>query len=510
MQEYRLKMDNITKTFPGVKALDDVKLHIRPGSVHALIGENGAGKSTLMKCLFGMYKPDGGTINIDGRETLITDTQSALKNGISMIHQELNPIPNRTVTDNIWVGRYIKKGFIVNERLMEQKTQELLKELEFDINPRAMARELSVSQLQAIDIAKAISYNAKIIIMDEPTSSLTIAETKHLFRLIRQLRNEGRSIIYISHKLEEMFEIADEVTVMRDGRYIGSWEISKITIEHVIEQMVGRSMEERFPASEQPPSPEVKLKVENISSTDPKSFRNVSFELKKGEILGIGGLVGAQRTEMVESLFGLRPIASGVIYKEGSPIDNKSPLEAIENGFALLTEERRTTGIVPMLSVNDNTLIASYKKFTGLLPGVINKKKSTESAVSVCKSMNVKTPRMSTEIQNLSGGNQQKVLVGRWLLTDSNILILDEPTRGVDVGAKYEIYKIMRELVKKGNSIIMVSSEMPELLGMSDRILVMCNGRITGILDSEQASQVEIMRLATRFTLDNTAMEAGK
>jgi methyl-galactoside transport system ATP-binding protein len=503
-------MDNITKIFPGVKALDDVNLYIKPGSVHALIGENGAGKSTLMKCLFGIYKPDSGSIEIDGKAVRISDTQSALRNGISMIHQELNPIPNRTVTDNIWVGRYIKTGLIVNEKLMEQKTKELLKELDFDINPKSMAGELSVSQLQAIEIAKAVSYNSNIIIMDEPTSSLTIAETKHLFKLIRQLKNEGRSIIYISHKLEEMFEIADEVTVMRDGKYIGTWEISKITIDHVIEQMVGRSMEERFPKSEQPPSPEVMLKVENITSSEPRSFKNVSFDLHKGEILGIGGLVGAQRTEMVESLFGLRHIASGAIYKEGRPISNKSPLQAIENGFALLTEERRTTGIVPMLSVHDNTLIASYKKFTSWFPGVINKKKSAESAVSVCKSMNVKTPRMSTEIQNLSGGNQQKVLVGRWLLTDSNILILDEPTRGVDVGAKYEIYKIIRELAKKGNSIIMVSSEMPELLGMSDRILVMCNGHVTGILRSEEASQVEIMRLATRFAVDTTATEAGK
>ncbi|WP_422784989.1 sugar ABC transporter ATP-binding protein [Ruminiclostridium sufflavum] len=503
-------MDNITKTFPGVRALDDVKLYIKPGSVHALIGENGAGKSTLMKCLFGIYKQEGGTIEIDGEPIRISDTQSALKSGISMIHQELNPIPNRTVADNIWVGRYIKNKLIVNEKLMEKKTQELLKELDFDISPKVMARELSVSQLQAMEIAKAVSYNAKIIIMDEPTSSLTIAETKHLFRIIRQMRDEGRSIIYISHKLEEMFEIADEVTVMRDGKYIGTWEISKITIDHVIEQMVGRSMEERFPKSEQAPLPEVMLKVENITSPNPRSFKDISFDLHKGEILGIGGLVGAQRTEMVESLFGLRPIASGVLYKEGKLVSNKTPLQAIENGFALLTEERRATGIVPMLSVNDNTLIASYKKFTNWCPGVINKRKSTKSAAAVCKSMNVKTPRMSAEIQNLSGGNQQKVLVGRWLLTDSNILILDEPTRGVDVGAKYEIYKIIRELARKGNSIIMVSSEMPELLGMSDRILVMCDGHITGILKSEEASQVEIMRLATRFTVESTAMEAEK
>jgi methyl-galactoside transport system ATP-binding protein len=417
-----------------------------------------------------------------------------------MIHQELNPIPYRTVIDNIWVGRYEKKHFMVDERSMRERTQALLDDLEFDINPMTIARNLSVSQLQAMEIAKAISYDARIIIMDEPTSSLTVAETEHLFKLIRRIKKEGRSVIYISHKLEEMSQVADEITVMRDGKYIRTWGIGEITTAQVIHEMVGRSMEERFPPREREPSADVMLRVENFTSMDARSFKDIGFELKKGEILGIGGLVGAQRTELVESIFGLRPISSGSLYKNGRLIENGTPGQAIANGFGLLTEERRSTGIVPMLSVLDNALIASYEKYAGSFLKVIKRKKSAKVAEDVCDSMNVRTPSLATVIQHLSGGNQQKVLVGRWLLTASNILILDEPTRGIDVGAKYEIYKIMRELAMNGNSILMVSSEMVELLGMSDRILVMCAGRMTGMLDREDASQEKIMRLATQFS----------
>lgn len=500
MEEYRLKVSNMSKSFPGVKALDRVQLEVKPGSVHALIGENGAGKSTLMKCLFGLYHPEEGTIELDGKKAEITDPNTALRLGISMIHQELNPIPYRNVVDNIWVGRFEKKGMVVDEEKMKKMTEDLLHDLEFDIPANTLAKNLSVSQLQAIEIAKAVSYDAKVIIMDEPTSSLTVAETKHLFKIIRRLKNEGRSIIYISHKLEEIFEVADEITVMRDGQYVGKWDIGNITIDELIHQMVGRDMEERFPPAEQTVKKEVILKVEDFTSAEEHSFEHISFELHKGEILGIGGLVGAQRTELVEAIFGLRRIRSGRLEMNGKAIANLTPKDAIRNRFALLTEERRATGIVPMLSVFDNALTVAYRKLADNLIGYINKKKIGSSVDSVCKDLDVRMAGTDTLIKNLSGGNQQKVLVGRWLLADCDILILDEPTRGVDVGAKYEIYRIMRDLVKRGKAIIMVSSEMPELLGMSDNIMIMCEGKLSGILAQSEATQVEVMKYATMFS----------
>lgn len=499
MEEYRLKIANMSKSFPGVKALDNIKLAVKPGSVHALIGENGAGKSTLMKCLFGLYHPDSGTIEIDGRVMDIKDPNDALKNGISMIHQELNPVPYRNVVDNIWAGRFQTKGIVVDENQMMEKTRNLLRDLDFDMDVTTFAKNLSVSQMQAIEIAKAVSYNAKIIIMDEPTSSLTVAETQHLFKIIDKLRKEGRSIIYISHKLEEIFEIADEITVMRDGQYIGTWDIKDITIDQLIGQMVGRKMNERFPLCEDARTDEVMLQVKNFTSADPRSFKNVSFDLHKGEILGIGGLVGAQRTELIEAIFGLRRIVSGELTVNGKTVVNHSPQDAIRNGFALLTEERRATGIIPMLSVWDNTLAVAYKKLTGNVFGYIHTKKLSPSVDKVCTDLDVRMAGTKTLIKNLSGGNQQKVLIGRWLLANCDVIMLDEPTRGVDVGAKYEIYRIMQDLVKKGKAIIMVSSEMPELLGMSDRIMIMCAGKQTGILGKTEATQVEVMKYATQF-----------
>jgi methyl-galactoside transport system ATP-binding protein len=498
MPEYRLELSGFNKSFPGVQALQDVSLRVKPGSVHALVGENGAGKSTLMKCLFGIYRPDAGNILLDGAEVHITETLDAIKQGIAMIHQELNYIPERSVQDNIWLGRYEKKGIVVDEQRMYEKTETLLKQVEFSISPKVIAKKLSVSQLQAIEIAKAISYNARVIIMDEPTSSLTTSETQHLFKLIRQFRNDGISIVYISHKLEEIFDIADEVTIMRDGVNIGSWPVAELSIPVIIGKMVGRNLDNRFPGQITKPLDEVILKVENLSSLNPKSFQDICFDLRKGEILGIGGLVGAQRTEMVESLFGLRHIVSGAITKDGKKIQIKSPEHSIRAGFALLTEERRMTGIISQLSVEDNVLVASYKKFANKFK-IVRKKEAYKAAKATCENLQVKTPSMKSKIVNLSGGNQQKVLFARWLITNPDILILDEPTRGIDVGAKHEIYKLMRELVARGNSIIMVSSEMPELIGMSDRILVMCSGKATGILDKDEVTQERIMELATKF-----------
>jgi methyl-galactoside transport system ATP-binding protein len=500
LENDRLQVENMTKVFPGVRALDRVSLRVKPGSVHALIGENGAGKSTLMKCLFGIYQPEEGTISLDGEKVSIKNTNDALRQGISMIHQELIPVPYRNVIDNIWVGRFQTKGLFVDEAAMYQKTEKLIRDLEFDIEPKTLAKNLSVSQLQAIEIAKAVSYDARVIIMDEPTSSLTVTETEHLFRIIRRLKSEGRSVIYISHRLEEIFAIADEISVMRDGQYIGTWETSAITIDKLINLMVGRDMEERFPPREGDPRGEVLLDVSHLTSANPRSFRDVSFELRKGEILGLGGLVGAQRTELVESIFGLRKISGGTLTMNGKHISNRTPREAISNGFALLTEERRATGIIPMLSVKENTLTASYRLMIRNKIGVLNPKKLNAPVEEVCKSLDVRMASTSTLIRNLSGGNQQKVLLGRWLLRKASILILDEPTRGVDVGAKYEIYRIMRELTAKGHAIIMVSSEMPELLGMSDRIMVMCEGRLTAILDNMNTTQVDVMQRATEFS----------
>ena len=498
MGEYMLEMNNIVKTFPGVTALDGVTLKVRPGTVHALMGENGAGKSTLMKCLFGIYHEDSGEIILDGKREIINTSKQALDLGVSMIHQELHPIRFRPVMENIWLGRFPMKGIAVDRKAMIRMTKELFEKVDLDINPETVAGELSASTLQLVEIARAVSYNSKIIIMDEPTSSLTDNETEHLFKIINQLRSEGRSIIYISHKMEEILRISDEVTIMRDGQYVGTWPASELTTDLIINRMVGRDMTNRFPVRDFPMPPrETVLRVKDLCSPLPKSFQNVSFHLHRGEILGIGGLVGAQRTELVEALFGLRAIASGIVEKEGKPAIVKNVRDAKKLKIALLTEERRATGVFGCLSVLDNTVIASQKNYAN--HGVLNQKKRYQAAYDADKQLNVKTPSIEALMQNLSGGNQQKVLIARWLLTEPDILILDEPTRGIDVGAKYEIYTIMLELVKAGKSIIMISSEMPELLGMSDRVMVMCEGKVSGFLEKDQFDQVEVMRLATQF-----------
>lgn len=497
MGEYILEMNNITKVFPGVKALDNVSLKVRLGSVHALMGENGAGKSTLMKCLFGIYHEDGGEIVLDGKPEKIMTSKQALDLGVSMIHQELHPIRFRPVMENIWLGRFPMKGIAVNKKAMIEKTRELFEEVDLDINPEVLAGTLSASNLQLVEIAKAVSYNSKIIIMDEPTSSLTENETQHLFKIIRKLQDKGCAIIYISHKMEEILKIADEVTIMRDGQYVGTWDASELTTDLIINRMVGRDMTNRFPPKEYQPSDEVVLKVEGLCSPLPKSFQDVSFELKKGEILGIGGLVGAQRTELVEAIFGLREIVEGTIEKDGKPMKIKSPRDAIWENIALLTEERRATGIFGILSVLDNTVIVNQKAYAH--GGVLRDSERLKAAETSNAELRTKTPNMDENMENLSGGNQQKVLLARWLLTNPDILILDEPTRGIDVGAKYEIYTIMHKLVEQGKSIIMISSEMPELLGMSDRIMVMCEGRVTGFLDSGEADSVQVMNYATKF-----------
>jgi len=497
---YILEMNGISKSFPGVLALDDVTIKVRPGTVHALMGENGAGKSTLMKCLFGIYTPDKGEILLEDRKVAFADSRQALDHGISMIHQELLPVPHRSVMENLWLGRYPMMGFgpfkLVDHRRMYEDTKKLFAELRMDIDPKKWVRDLSVSKVQSIEIAKAVSYNAKVIIMDEPTSSLTEHEVSHLFEIIRKLRSEGVAIIYISHKMEEILAISDEVSIMRDGRSVGTYHARDLTTDAIIKLMVGRDLTHRFPPRSNVPG-DVVMRVENFTSAERNSFQDVSFDLRKGEILGIGGLVGAKRTELVESIFGLRPVQSGTIHIGGKHERIGNPIRAKRLKIALLTEERRATGIIPMLSVKDNMLIANIRKYIRF--GLLNEKRGSADAKRSIDLLRVKTPGERTRIRDLSGGNQQKVLFARWLLTEPDILILDEPTRGIDVGAKYEIYTIIADLAQRGKSILMISSEMPELLGLSDRILVMCEGRMTGVLEGKEATQERIMTLATQF-----------
>ena len=495
---YLLVMDNISKEFPGVKALDGVNLKVRPYSVHALMGENGAGKSTLMKCLFGIYKKDGGSITFDGKEINFTSAKDALENGVSMVHQELNQVTQRNVLDNIWLGRFPMKGMFVDEKKMYEDTVKIFKDLDIEVDPRMKVADLSVSQRQMIEIAKAVSYNSKIIVMDEPTSSLTENEVQHLFRIINKLRNKGCGIVYISHKMEEIKEICDDITIMRDGKWVATDSVKDLTTDQIINMMVGRDLTNRFPPKDNEVK-EVILKVENLSALHQPSLKEASFELHKGEILGVAGLVGSKRTDIVETIFGMRERATGKIILNGKEVKNRTPGEAIKNGFALVTEERRATGIFSMLDIKVNSIVSNIDHYKNKLLGLLDNKKMVEDTKWVIDSMRVKTPSQSTSIGSLSGGNQQKVILGRWLLTEPDVLMLDEPTRGIDVGAKYEIYQLMIELAKKDKGIIMISSEMPELLGVTDRILVMSNGRVAGIVNTKETTQEEILALSAKY-----------
>ncbi|WP_027252071.1 galactose/methyl galactoside ABC transporter ATP-binding protein MglA [Photobacterium halotolerans] len=495
--EFLLEMSGISKEFPGVKALDNVNLNVRPHSIHALMGENGAGKSTLLKCLFGIYEKDEGEIVFLGKPVNFQSSKEALESGVSMVHQELNQVLQRTVMDNIWLGRYPKKGLFVDQNKMYEETKRVFEELDIDIDPKVKVSTLSVSQMQMVEIAKAFSYNAKIVIMDEPTSSLTEKEVNHLFTIINKLKDKGCGIIYISHKMEEIFSICDEITILRDGQWIATRPLEGLNMDDIISMMVGRELTQRFPEKDNTPKEPI-LAVKNLTALNQPSIKDVSFELRKGEVLGIAGLVGSKRTDVVETLFGIRERSDGEILLHGRSVANRDAHEAIKNGFALVTEERRSTGIYANLDIRFNALIANlddYKQSTGLLS---NKKMSSDTQW-VIDSMRVKTPSHKTTIGSLSGGNQQKVIIGRWLLTGPEILMLDEPTRGIDVGAKFEIYQLILELAKKDKGIIIISSEMPELLGITDRILVMSNGRAAGIVETRNTTQSEILSLASRY-----------
>ena len=492
-----LEMKNICKSFPGVKALDNVSLTVRPGTVHALMGENGAGKSTLMKCLFGIYSKDSGTITLEGKEVNFKSSKEAMENGVAMVHQELNQALTRTVTDNLWLGRYPKVGGImVSESIMRKRTKEIFDQLEVHVDPKAIMSTMPVSQRQMVEIAKAVSYNAKVIVFDEPTSSLTETEVEHLFRIINMLRDKGCGIIYISHKMEEILRISDEVTIMRDGQYVATRPASELTMEEIIRLMVGRELTNRFPPKDNVPG-ETILEVEHLAGKYTR-LKDASFQLRAGEILGIAGLDGSGRTEVLENLFGSMTKSGGTIRLHGKEIKNRNPRESIKNGFALLTEERRATGIFGIRSILDNTVISNLRHY--LIGGIcLSDKKMRQDTEWAIQAMRIKTPSQETQIRSLSGGNQQKVIIGRWLLTKPEVLLLDEPTRGIDVGAKYEIYELIINLAKEGKGVIMVSSEMPELLGVCDRILVMSGGQLAGEVDAKNTSQEEILTLAAKY-----------
>ena len=491
-----LRMEGITKQFPGVKALDGVNLTVHAGTVHALMGENGAGKSTLMKCLFGVYNKDGGKIYLEGKEVNFKNSKEALENGVAMVHQELNQALKRNVMDNMWLGRFPKTGPFTSEKKMYDATMEVFEELGVSVNPKTIMSTMPVSQRQMVEIAKAVSYKSKVIVFDEPTSSLTENEVEHLFQIINMLRDRGCGIIYISHKMAEIKRISDEITIMRDGQWIATEKSADLSMNDIIRLMVGRELTNQFPPKTNVPG-EPYLKVEHLTGMY-NHLKDVSFEARRGEVLGIAGLDSSGRTETLESIFGIRTRKSGTITLGGKPCRNRNSGESIKNGFAMLTEERRATGIFGVRSIKDNTVISSlhrHKKYGPLL----SEKSQREDTQHYIDAMHTKTPTQETQIRSLSGGNQQKVIIGRWLLTEPDVLLLDEPTRGIDVGAKYEIYQLILNLALEGKTVIMVSSEMPELLGVCDRILVMSGGRLAGEVDAKNTSQEEIMTLAAKY-----------
>jgi inositol transport system ATP-binding protein len=491
---YLLEVVGVSKQFPGVKALDDVTLRLQAGSVHALMGENGAGKSTLMKIIAGLMLPSAGEIRVRGQACAFAGPRDALGRGIAMIHQELNLVPGMTVAENIWVGRepLNRLGF-VDHGALRRNTAALLARLGIPLDPEALVGDLAVANQQMVEIAKAVSYDSSVLIMDEPTSSLTEREVDHLFRIIRQLRSEGKAIVYITHKMNEVFAIADEVSVFRDGRHVATDVASAFDQGKLISLMVGRELTHLFPKGETKIG-EVVLQVRDLALEG--VFSGVSFDLRRGEILGLAGLVGAGRTNVAETVYGVTPATAGEIRVRGNTARIGSPRQAMSHGMALLTEDRKASGLFLMLSVLENMQVASVRDYCA--GGFVRQGALSASCDGMSEKLRVKTPSLDETIENLSGGNQQKVLIARWLMTTPGILILDEPTRGIDVGAKAEIHRLMSALAEQGLAILMISSELPEILGMSDRVMVMHEGRVSGFLDRAEATQEKIMELAAR------------
>ncbi|MBQ4482467.1 MAG: sugar ABC transporter ATP-binding protein [Lachnospiraceae bacterium] len=495
MADAILTMEEIDKSFPGVHALDHVHFDVQCGEVHALMGENGAGKSTLMKVLTGIYSKDSGTITYEGKEVAFSNTREAQEAGIVIVHQELNMVGDLTVAQNIFIGREFMKGFTIDDKKMIEESKKLFDELKIDINPRDKMSDLTVGKQQMCEIAKAISHKAKVIIFDEPSAALTEKEIEDLFTIIRDLRSKGLAIVYISHRMDEIKVITDRVTVMRDGGYVGTLITKECTKEDIINMMVGRVIyEDPKTESKVPKDAPVVLKVEHLNAG--RMVQDVSFELRKGEILGFSGLMGAGRTETARALFGADPKTSGDIYVNGEKVTINSPQDAVKHGIGYLSEDRKRYGIVVQKTITENSTMATLEKYmSGIFINKSEEKKITEKYI---KELATKTPSSDQLVVNLSGGNQQKVVIAKWLVRDCDILIFDEPTRGIDVGAKNEIYKLMNRLAAEGKSIIMISSEMTEILRMSDRIVIMCEGKKTGELDISEATQEKIMSKATR------------
>jgi ribose transport system ATP-binding protein len=497
MGDVLLKMEGIEKSFPGVHALDNAHFELRAGEVHALVGENGAGKSTLMKILSGIYAKDAGSIIYQGNEVDIPNPRAAQHLGISMIHQELNLMNHLSLAQNVFVGREPRGllRFMLDEGKINAQTQELFDSMHLRLDPRTLAADLTVAKQQMVEIAKALSFNSQVLIMDEPTAALTESEIEELFRIIHQLRDKGVGIVYISHRLEELKQIADRITVMRDGHTVDTVDAATVTIDRIISMMVGRTIYESSPEVPEQPNQEIMLEVRGLNRG--AAIKDVNFTLKRGEILGFAGLMGAGRTEVARAIFGADAIDSGEIYVKGAKATIRSPRDAVRYGIGYLSEDRKRYGLALGMDVQANIALASFEQFVGPL-GVVDDSKTRKTADRYVDALAIKTPNIQQLVRNLSGGNQQKVVIGKWLAADTDILIFDEPTRGIDVGAKSEIYRLLNELAHSGKSIIMISSELPEILRMSHRIVVMCEGRITGELSAAEATQEGIMRLATQ------------
>ncbi len=490
-----VEMAGIDKSFPGVNALENARFDLFPGEVHALVGENGAGKSTLMKILSGIYRRDAGTISVRGREEEITSPHAAQSLGISIIHQELNLMYHLTVAQNIFIGREPRRGFLLDEGALNARARQLFDDLHLNLDPRTRVGALAVAQQQMVEIAKALSFNSDVLIMDEPTAALTDTEIDELFRIIRQLRDQGKGIVHISHRLVELKQISDRITVMRDGRYIATVNTAEAEIQQIISMMVGRTVFEATPELPEQPDPTVVLKVKGLNLG--RQVRDITFQLHRGEILGVAGLVGAGRTEVMRAIFAADRPESGEVTINGKPVTIRAPSDAVRHGIAYLSEDRKRYGLALGMDVEVNTVLASLGRFASSF-GWIRTGATRTAALEQVKALAIKTPGIAQRVKNLSGGNQQKVVIAKWLTADTDILIFDEPTRGIDVGAKSEIYRLLNDLARQGKSIIMISSELPEVLRMSHRILVMCEGRITGELSAAEATQERIMTLATQ------------
>ena len=494
--KYILSINGMSKSFGRNKVLKHISMNVKPGTIMGLMGENGAGKSTMMKCLFGTYQKDEGTIVLDGKEVNFSGPKDALENGVAMVHQELNQCLERSVVDNMFLGRYPKNSVgVIDEGRMKKETSDLFRKLGITVDLTQPMKKMSVSQRQMCEIAKAISYHSKVIVLDEPTSSLTAPEVEKLFKMMRQLKAQGISLIYISHKMAEIKRISDEITIMRDGTWVATEKADDLEMDDIIRLMVGRELTNQFPPKTNKPG-DVALEVEHLSGMY-SILNDVSFKARKGEILGIAGLDGSGRTETLETIFGIATRKSGTIKLDGKQVSNKNAQDSIKNGFALLTEERRATGIFGILNIRENTVISSLKRHKKGF--YLSEKSMKEDTQKYIDALRTKTPSQETKIRALSGGNQQKVILGRWLLTDPEVLLLDEPTRGIDVGAKYEIYQLIIDLANRGKVVIVVSSEMPELLGICDRIMVMSGGRLAGEIDAEEATQELIMTYAAKY-----------